>query len=319
MNAEPLVSIIIVNYNGQKLLDECFQSLLQVNYSNYEIILVDNNSTDDSIEFIKKNYPSTIIIKLEKNYGFAYPCNVGAKNAKGDYYLFLNNDTKVTPNFITELFQVALQDKKIAVLQSLLLKSDNEVDSSGDFIDSFGRAYNSKIIPTEVKNILSARAAAMLVRKDVFSELEGFDKNFYVSFEDVDFGWRAWICGYRVVLVPTSIVYHKKGTTVNKIRSQIRFHGVKNELILNMTNFELYYVVKSFFLLFFDILSKKLFGKKEIQNFETSFPIPSFKLIFQGLFWIIKNSSYVIKKRKFVNSKRVLSTKELKKMGLIID
>ncbi len=319
MNEKPLVSIIIVNYNGKPLLEQCLSSLMKIDYPKFEIILVDNNSTDDSLEFVKNNFPSVIILKLSKNFGFAEPNNMGAKIAKGEFLLFLNNDTIVTSNFITELVQAALQDKQIAILQSLLLKSEKEVDSSGDFIDVLGRAYSSKVIPVGVKPILSARGASMMVRKDAFWKLGGFDKKFYVSFEDIDLGWRAWIWGYKVVLVPDSIVYHKVGATVNKIRPQIRFHGVKNELILNMTNFELDYMIKSLFLLLFDILTKKISGKKEINNLETYYPLPSYKSFFQGLIWVIKNYKYIREKRKLVNSRRVLGTRKLKEMGLIID
>ena len=96
----PKVSVIIVNYNGKKLLEKCLESLFKVEYDNFEVIVVDNNSTDDSVQFITKIYPSIIIIKLDSNKGFAEPNNLGAKIAKGDFLLLLNNDTIVTPNFI---------------------------------------------------------------------------------------------------------------------------------------------------------------------------------------------------------------------------
>ena len=102
----PKVSIIIVNYNGKELLQKCLDSLLNVRYDNFEIILVDNNSTDGTVEFITKNHPSIIIIKLDSNKGFAEPNNIAAKLAKGEYLLFLNNDTIVTPNFISEMVKV---------------------------------------------------------------------------------------------------------------------------------------------------------------------------------------------------------------------
>ena len=99
----PKVSVIIVNYNGKALLEKCLESLAKVNYENFEIILVDNNSTDGTVEFVTKTYPSIIIIKLDSNRGFAEPNNIGAKIASGKYLLFLNNDTIVTPNFISEM------------------------------------------------------------------------------------------------------------------------------------------------------------------------------------------------------------------------
>jgi len=132
--SSPKISVIIVNYNGKKLLENCLESLFKTDYNNFEVILVDNNSTDGSMEFVTKNYPKIIVIKLDSNKGFAEPNNIGAKIAKGEYLLFLNNDTVTTTNFISEMIKVLEKDEKIAICQSLLLKPDGNIDSSGDFL-----------------------------------------------------------------------------------------------------------------------------------------------------------------------------------------
>lgn len=317
MKNHPLVSIIIVNYNGKHLLKKCLESLMKNNYENNEIILVDNNSTDDSIEFVKNFHPSVIIIKLDKNYGFAEPNNIGAKIAKGDLLLFLNNDTIPNPNFISEMVNVLKQDPKIAICQSLLLKPNGEVDSSGDFIDTIGRAYSSKEKISDTKKILSARGASMMVRKNSFWELGGFDKKFFVSFEDVDIGWRAWIWGYKVVVVPTSVVYHTGSQTIQENYPLVKFHGVKNTLILRLVNFETYLAITSVIKLFFIISMKKIFRISIVKEHGSSPPLPSSQNIFRSLFWVLKNLKYVSDKRKTVNSKRVRSTKDLLEKGVI--
>ena len=317
MEKIPLVSIIIVNYNGKTHLEECLSSLEKIDYKNYEIILVDNNSTDTSVEYVKNTYPSITIIKLNRNYGFAEPNNIGAKNAKGDYLLFLNNDTTVNPNFISEMVNVLEQDPQIAICQSLLLKPNGEVDSSGDFVDTLGRAYSSKNKENEVKKILSARGASMMVRKDSFWDLGGFDKRFFASFEDVDLGWRAWIWGYKIVLVPNSIVYHKGGQTVKQHLSEIRFHGVKNSLIIRLTNFETGLATTSIFKTLGVILFRKSFGLSLVEDHEEIFPLPSVKIILRGVMWVAKNFGYVLAKRKNVNSRRKRTTKDLLNLGLI--
>lgn len=314
----PLVSIIIVNYNGKSHLEKCLSSLTKSSYQQFEIILVDNNSTDSSVEFVQKNYPFVDVIKLEKNYGFADPNNIGAQKAKGEFLLFLNNDTVVTPDFITELVNVAKEDDpSIGIFQSLLLKPDEGIDSSGDFMDIYGRAYSSREKVSKVRPILSARGASMMARKKVFLDLGGFDKNYFATFEDVDIGLRAWIWGYRVVLVPKSIVYHMGGQTIQKINSLIGFHGVKNTLIVRLVNFEISFVIRSIVVMFFVIVAKKLFGISLIKDPESGSPLPSFRIIFSGISWILKNLCYVKTRRKMVQSRRVRSTKELVKMGLI--
>jgi len=313
----PLVSVIIVNYNGKTHLEKCLKSLMKINYKNYEIILVDNNSTDQSIEFVKNTYPSITIIKLNDNYGFAEPNNIGAKNAKGEFLLFLNNDTEVNPNFIGEMVKVLEQDPKIAICQSLLLKPNGEVDSSGDFVDTLGRAYSSRNKVNEVKKILSARGASMMIRKDSFWDLGGFDKKFFASFEDVDLGWRAWIWGYKIVLVPNSIVYHTGGQTGKDQFSTIRFHGVKNSLIIRLANFETSLAASSIFKSFGIVLLRKTFGISVVKDPEQALPLPSIKIIFHGVVWVIKNLNYILAKRKIVNSRRVISSKDLLNLGLI--
>ena len=121
--SKPLVSIIIVNYNGLELLKKCLMSLSKIQFTNYEVILVDNNSSDNSVNYVTKNFPQIILIKLDENKGFAEPNNIASKIAKGEYLLFLNNDTIVTENFLTELLNVIKNNEKIAICQSLLLKS----------------------------------------------------------------------------------------------------------------------------------------------------------------------------------------------------
>ena len=324
----PKVSIIIVNYNGKELLQKCLDSLLKVNYNNFEIILVDNNSTDGSVEFITKNYPSLIIIKLDSNKGFAEPNNVAAKISKGKYLLFLNNDTVVTPNFISEMVKVMETDKKIAICQSLLLKPDGSVDSSGDFIDHLGVVYNSKTKIDEIREVSSARGASMLVRSDIFEKLDGFDQKFFVTFEDVDLCWRSWILGYRVLIIPTSIVYHEGGITIKKIKSEIAFHGFKNQLAMKITNFEPILAMRNM-MLFFGIygirelkiwLDYTISGSTKLSSTEYEdniAPKPSFKVIAKSIFWILSNYGYLLKKQRTINKNRVYSTTILKKMNII--
>ena len=324
----PKVSIIIITYNGKQLLEKCLESLFKINYNNFEVIIVDNNSTDSTIEFITKNYPSIIIIKLDSNKGFAEPNNIGTKTAKGEYFLFLNNDTVVTPNFISNMIKVMEMDRTIGICQSLLLKPDESIDSSGDFIDKLGIVYNSTTKIKEIRNISSARGASMLIQKRIFNELGGFDKKFFFSFEDVDLGWRTWILGYRVVIVPNSIVYHSPGTTTSKLKFESAFHGLKNQLAMKITNFEPRFMLRSLFFFFF------VYGSREIKIWfdykfkhntnmtstkyeKTIAKNPSLKIIIKSIFWIFKNTGYLYKKHTQVNHNRIFSTLYLEKIKIV--
>ena len=326
----PLVSVIIVNYNGKSYLKKCLESIKKIDYDNLEIIVVDNNSTDGTIEFLVQNYPSIITLKLDQNYGFAKPNNMAAKIAKGEFLLFLNNDTEVTPNFLTELTQVLVRNDQIGICQSLLLKPNGEMDSSGDFIDKIGIVYNSKEKINAIREISSARAASMIIRKNIFEELHGFDEKFFVSFEDVDLGWRSWIKGYQVVINPKSVVYHYGGKTHNSIKNEIAFHGLKNQLAMKITNFEPKYRINSLLKFFFVfglrelkiLLDYKFTGKTTMTSTKYESKIaakPSIKVIIKALFWIISNQKYLSKKSKEISASRKVSTKELEQMNVLSD
>ena len=326
--SKPLVSIIIVNYNGLELLKKCLMSLSKIQFINYEIILVDNNSSDNSVNYVTKNFPQIILIKLDENKGFAEPNNIASKIAKGEYLLFLNNDTIVTENFLTELLNVIKNNEKIAICQSLLLKPGGEIDSSGDFIDPLGVVYSSKTIPKTEREISSARGACMLIRKVIFDELNGFDEKFFVSFEDVDLGWRAWIKGYKVILSPKSVVYHLGGQTTDKIKSDVAFHGFKNQLSMKITNFEPHLSLQKiihFFIVYgihelkiwFDYMMKGTTNRTSTKYEFTKAQKPDFKIILKSILWIISNSSYLYQKRLLVNSTRVNSTKILQERNIL--
>ena len=326
--SSPKISVIIVNYNGKKLLENCLESLFKTDYNNFEVILVDNNSTDGSMEFVTKNYPKIIVIKLDSNKGFAEPNNIGAKIAKGEYLLFLNNDTVTTTNFISEMVKVLEKDEKIAICQSLLLKPDGNIDSSGDFIDKMGIVYNSKTKIDEIKEISSARGACMLIRKKIFDKLGGFDEKFFFSFEDVDLGWRSWILGYKVVIVPNSIVYHDAGKTSSKFKSEAAFHGLKNQLAMKITNFEPRFAFSSLLSFFFVYGSReiKIWFDYKIKGYtnmtstkyeDKTAENPSIKIVIKSISWIFKNIRYLHRKHNQVNESRIVSTDYLEKIRII--
>jgi GT2 family glycosyltransferase len=322
------VSIIIINYNGKHNLEKCLNSLSKINYVNIEIIVVDNNSKDDSVDFITKNFPNSILIKLNENKGFAEPNNIASKIATGEFLLFLNNDTIVTPDFISELLKPLQHDSQIGICQSLLLHPDHSIDSSGDFIDKLGVVYNSRTPISEIREISSARGASMMIRKNIFDQLEGFDEKFYFSFEDVDLSWRCWIAGYKILVVPKSIVYHLGGQTYKKLKDNLAFHGFKNQLSMKVTNFEKKHAISriiKFFLIYgfrelriwFDY---KLHGHTNISSTpyeQKSAPSPSFRVILQSFVWILKNRKYLAEKYKKINFYRKISTLDLEKNNIL--
>jgi len=214
----PLVSVIIVNWNGKHLLNECLVSLRQQVYPNWEVILVDNGSTDGSVEYVKKDFPWVHVLPLDKNYGFAEGNNRGLKVAKGDYIFLLNSDATIDPQCVSELIKIIEQDHMIGCCAPLICFQHDKkiVNSAGCVFDnvgfcwdqSFGKLVES-ITGKEIREVPMATGCAMLISRRVLEKTYLFDPSFFMYCEDFDFALRVREIGYKVVLVPSSLVYHK--------------------------------------------------------------------------------------------------------------
>ena len=245
-----LVSIIIINWNGLKWLNDCFGSLAKQNYNNYEIIFVDNASKDDSVLWVKKHYPQTKIIINKENLGFADANNVGYRKAKGKYILFLNNDTRVAKTFLTALVQCIERDPTIGGVQSKILLMDHPDthDSVGAFLTPTGFLYHYGFGKKDQKkydrviDLYTAKGACMMFRKNVLDVVAVagniFDPDYFAYFEETDMCHRVWLAGYRIVYVYKSVIYHKMGATSSSMNNAfIQYHSFKNRIRTFIKNF----------------------------------------------------------------------------------
>jgi GT2 family glycosyltransferase len=261
MDNLPLVSIILLNYNGIKYIRNCLQSILKSDYRNFELIIVDNNSTDKSIDIVEKEFyhdNRIKIIKSNKNLGFAVGNNLGAKHAKGKYLSLLNMDTIVDARWLTELIGILEYDNTIGVAQSKLLSlADNSIyDSAGDYIDFFGNNFRRGAWQSggekdigqydTVHDIFSARGAALFTTKEIVDNIGLFDEDFFMTFEDIDFSWRVRLYGKRVVFVPKSIVYHEgQGITSKEpaVISLLDMLAYKNIRMCMIKNYDFFHMI----------------------------------------------------------------------------
>ena len=250
----PKVSIIIPHWNGIDVITECLESLQKVTYPNVEIIIVDNNSTDESVKHIRKNFPKIIVFENKHNEGYAGGCNRGAEIAKGKHLLFLNNDTIHEPNWIEPLVQILEKNKNIAAVQPKILNyyQKNLFDYAGgvggmmDFLVfpfARGRIFNEQEIDTSQYNskseIFWSSGTAFLVRKTAFEEVGKFDELFFVHMEEIDLCWRFHLIGYEVWSEPSSIVYHKNAVSLPMYTEKKYYLNHRNSLIMLLTNYSL--------------------------------------------------------------------------------
>jgi GT2 family glycosyltransferase len=236
---EPLVSIIIAVHNGMDHIDKCLSSLFSQTYLAFEVVVVDNDSTDGTADHVQKSYPSVRLIRSPVNLAYGKGNNLGALGAKGEFLLFVNHDVTVTRNFLCELVNVMQADPMVGVAQSKIMMASNPelIDSVGAYLTSTGVWVHPKHgEPDDLGNgepveILGACGACLMVRSDLFRALGGFDPEFLIYYDDADLAWRARLCGARAVVVPASVVIHWGGATTRHMPSSFTvYHSFKNRL-----------------------------------------------------------------------------------------
>lgn len=220
MKTYPLVSIIILNYNGKRWLNQCLPTIKKITYKPLEVIIVNNGSTDDSGDFVKKKYPEFKLIELQPNKGFAGANNVGVKAARGKYVLIINNDTKVPADFLTPLVRRMEQDKTIGVIQPKIrsLRKKHLLDAACSFYTSTGFQYHYGYYQSQNKRqynkeqfVYSAKGACLFTRRADYLKLGGFDEDFVCYVEESDYCHRVWLSGKKIIYLPESYIYHWGG------------------------------------------------------------------------------------------------------------
>lgn len=219
----PTISVIIVNLNGQALLADCIDALAAQDYpqNRVEIILVDNGSTDNSVPFVRETYPTVQVIEVGHNLGFAGGNNLGARIATGNYLALINNDARADPHWLRAMVEMLEGQPEVACAASKILNQDGKkIDFVGSVMNLYGRAFQTdEGIPValgvydEPRELLAPCGGAMMIRRDVFWQVGGFDEDYIAYYEDVDLGWRLWLYGYKVLFVPHAIVYHRSHQT----------------------------------------------------------------------------------------------------------
>lgn len=212
----PTVSVLVLNYNGLQHLERCFSSLQQLEYpaEKLELILVDNHSSDGSVEFMRAQFPTVKTICHTENFGFSKGNNLGAAQARGQLVAFLNNDMRVDPRWLIELVQPLLRAPGVVSAGSKILSWDGQyIDYGGSAASFMGFGYQEgwQEPPTahdEAKLILAPCGGAMLVDRQVFLDSGGFDEDYFAFYEDLDLGWRLWVMGYQAAYAPRAITYH---------------------------------------------------------------------------------------------------------------
>ncbi len=239
------VSVIIPNWNGEKLLEDCLLSLNKQTFKEFEVILVDNSSTDNSIKKAFNLLPEIRILKLNKNFGFAKAINKGALKSKGEYLIFLNNDTELGEKFIENLVEYANVYKDTISFNPKILNffERKKIDGLGIDINEVGQARSLGWGETDYGQfenpvyIFGATGGASLFRKKEFLKLGLFDEDYFMYSEEVDFAFRAQFLGFKSMYSPKAICYHKHKATSGKNLGLIEYWQFKNMMMSIIKDF----------------------------------------------------------------------------------
>lgn len=241
------ISVVIPNLNGMKFLPECLSSLREQTFGDFEIIVVDNGSTDGSAEFITREFPQVKIIALKENRGFAGGCNIGIGASSGKYIALLNNDTEVEPQWLEALHEAAEKDARIGMVASKILldRATREIDSVGMLLypDGIGRQRGRGEIDRgqydREEEVLFPSGCAALYRREMLAEIGLFDEDFFAYCEDTDLGLRGRRAGWRAVLAPKAVVYHKYSGSAGKYSALKARLVERNRVWVAVKNFPL--------------------------------------------------------------------------------
>ncbi len=248
----PTVSVIVLNYNGMQYMEDCFASLSKIDYpaDRVELVLADNASSDGSVAYVREHFPQVRIIQFKQNYGFCTGNNRAAAESQAEFVAFLNSDMRVESHWLIGLVEALDDDPDAVCSASKILNWDGRLIDFGGLLLSFlghGRAagYHDDDLTAydNLRYVLGPCGGAMLIDRQIFLDVGGFDDDFFAYFEDIDLGWRLWILGYKVVFAPRSICYHVHfGSSSKWSQAKVQYLYERNALYTIIKNYEQSYL-----------------------------------------------------------------------------
>jgi len=245
------VAVVILNWNGKKFLEQFLPGVIENSKDQAEVIIADNASTDDSVDFLKSAFPELRIIQNETNGGFAKGYNDALKQIDAKYYVLLNSDIEVSPNWIKPVIDLMESDEQIAACQPKLISYYHRekfeyAGAAGGFIDKYGYPFcRGRLFQSiesdggqydDVCEIFWATGACIFVKSEIFKNMGGLDERFFAHMEEIDFCWRAKNEGYKIMYCPDSTVYHVGGGTLPKKSWRKTYLNMRNNNIMLYKN-----------------------------------------------------------------------------------
>jgi GT2 family glycosyltransferase len=308
------ISIVIPNWNGRSYLETCLNSLNNQDFSKHEVIVVDNGSTDGSVEFIRRRFPKAKIVTFEENKGFSRAVNEGIRRAKGKYILLLNNDVEADPRLLRYLHEAITNagDAKFLACRMMDYRSRELIDGIGDGFPRKGKAFRIGHGVTygpsfhRRRRVFGACAGAAFYERTLFEKVGFFDEDFFAYHEDADWNFRANLMGYRCQYVPQAVVYHMGSRTTGGLINEFTvFYNIRNMINVMVKNMPAG--------LLFKFLPRILGGLAE-SFFRYCVVEGYWRAYFNGLFEAVKLAPKMLRKRVKIQGKRTISNFQLNRL-----
>ncbi|MDX1937534.1 MAG: glycosyltransferase family 2 protein [Flavihumibacter sp.] len=296
---EPSVAIVILNWNGRHYLQQFLPSVLNTAYSNYKVVVADNASTDDSIQYLQQHYPLVEIIRLPENYGFSIGYNKALKQVNAEYYVLLNSDVEVTPNWLQPLVACMQQNQEVAACQPKILMQQNKssfeyAGAAGGWLDYLGYPFaRGRVFDIceedngqydKASKVFWASGAAMMVRATVYHQCGGLDEYYFAHMEEIDLCWRMQLAGYSIMVCPAAVVYHVGGGTLPKGNQRKVYLNFRNNLIMLCKNLP---VAQLLWKLPFRFLLDAISAWKSLLAGQSNYFVAIFKAHLSFIKWIL--------------------------------
>ncbi len=318
---KPLVSMIVSNLNGMtlNLLEDCMESLMNPGYPNWELIVVDNDSSDKSVEYLEKLFKgkkNCMVVRNPINM-YSQGLNLGAQAANGEYLAYFNNDVAIKKGYFQELIKEFQKDKKLGIAQGKLVNyyDRKKIDSAGETMDKYGNPITIGAGEKDTgrydkeEDILSTSGSATFIKKSMFEKLGKYDPEYGIGYEDMDLALRARRLGYKVKRFPKAVVYHKRASTdlADFIRLQVKRHFNKNRIATMIKNYPVILLASTLPVTIFLYTGIALYEWIVRKNFKIGLTR------FTGMWWDVVNLPSLISKRSAINKMgaHLLSEKDL--------
>jgi GT2 family glycosyltransferase len=321
-----LVSVIILNWNGQAYIKGCLDSVLSQDYGNVEIIVVDNASEDESSDLVRKIYRNVVLIQNQSNLGFSIGNNIGIQRARGDFLLVLNNDTELDRGCITAMKRSLDRDAKYGSSASKIYLKDSPgiVDAAGIavFPDglSIGRGrFEPGFLYEKEEDVFFSSGCCALYRREMLEDVkifgEYYDEDFFAYAEDTDLGWRARLRGWKCVYAPTAVVYHARSASAGKYSSLKAFLVERNRMWLEVKNFPVPMIVYGHLFTFLRYTYQAygaFMGKGAAGGFTRDHPKGELvKVLLNAYYDAAKGFPKMMKKRKEIQQRKKIGPEEM--------